>query len=345
MNPFFSICIPNFNYAHYLAETVESVLEQDFKDFEVIIVDNHSIDASWQLIQNFNDPRIRKFQNRSNIGFAPNLQAAVSKANGKFVHLLSADDKMKPGVLKKYHDAISLQTDWSKLFLLSDVSYIDGNSNEYAIEERDPALFQSRKIQFERYEGKGEIISYAGTEILQKVLPNLKNPAPFLSVMASKELLDRVEGFNAIRTIGPDKFLNYKLLFQNPIVLYIRIIGFQYRIHQSANMVAQATNLNQQIDDYLNILDFANQAKEIGVEQKKMINSFLTRVCYKSGLNSIVNNNATQAWRLIGAMLFFPREAFRNYRFYVLFLLLVIYPISRLLLKSAKFIVKYKFIN
>jgi len=342
MNPFFSICIPNFNYAHYLAETVESVLEQDFEDFEIIIVDNQSTDDSWQLIRTFSDSRIRKFQNNTNIGFAPNLQTAISKANGKFVHLLSADDKMKLGVLRKYHDAIKLQKDWSKLFLLSDVSYIDSTSKEYAIEERDYELFQSRKIKLEAYEGKGEIIKFTGIEILQKALPNIKNPAPFLSVMVSKELIDSVEGFNAIRTIGPDKFLNYKLLFRNPVVLYIRIIGFQYRIHQSANMVAQATNLKQQIDDYLNILDFANHAKSIGVKPKTMIHSFLTRVCFNSGLNSILNKNTTQAWRLVGSMLFFPREALRNYRFYVLFLALISYPISRLLLIGTKFIVKFK---
>lgn len=336
MNPFFSICIPNFNYAHYLAETVQSVLDQDFEDFEIIIVDNNSTDASWQLIQTFSDNRIRRFQNRMNIGFAPNLQVAISKARGRFVQLLSADDKMKSGVLRKYYEAISLQSDWSKLFLFSDVSYIDCYSNEYAIEERDQVLFQSRKINFDQYGGKGEIIRFNGTEILQMVLPNLKNPAPFLSVFTSKELLDTVEGFNAVRNIGPDKFLNYKLLFQNPIVLYIRIIGFQYRIHNSENLIAQSSNLKQQIDDYLNIIDFSNKAIEIGVSKSKMINSYLNRVCFKSALNSIINRNVRQGWGQFGSMFFFPKESFLNVRFYTLFIFLVIYPISRIFLSFFK---------
>jgi hypothetical protein len=142
--------------------------------------------------------------------------------------------------------------------------------------------------------------------------------------------MKRVEGFNSIRTIGPDKFLNYKLLFTNPKVLYIRIIGFQYRIHRSANMIAQATNIKQQIDDYLNILDFKVQAEKIGVSATKMITTYLNRICFKTGMVSIINKKPDQAWRMAGAMLFFPNYAFKNYRFYFLVLTLTFYPISYL---------------
>jgi glycosyltransferase involved in cell wall biosynthesis len=328
MNPFFSICIPNYNYAHYLKETVDSVLLQDFNDFEIIIVDNCSTDDSWDLINSFVDTRIRKFKNEFNIGFAPNLQVAISKANGKFIHLLSADDKMKFGILKLYHTAISQQPNQSNLFILSDISYIDKKSIEYELEERDIKLFQSKKCALGSYTGNGEILEFEGLEILKKVLPNLKNPAPFLSVMVSSELLHYVEGFNAVRTIGPDKFLNYKILFTNPKVLYIRTIGFQYRIHQSENMNAQANNVMQQIDDYLNILYFASKANQIGVKDSQMIKVFLNRVCYKNGLIALQKNNRVQALRMLGSMLFFPNAAIRNLNFYLLCLFIIFYPIS-----------------
>ncbi|OYU96742.1 MAG: hypothetical protein CFE21_00190 [Bacteroidetes bacterium B1(2017)] len=336
MSPFFSICIPNFNYAHYLKETVDSVLSQNFGDFEIIIVDNCSTDKSWELISSFDDPRIRKYKNEFNIGFAPNLQASVSRAKGKFIHLLSADDKMKPEVLSKYHQAILAQSNPSNLFILSDVSYIDENGLEYELEERDLELFQSKKCKLDSYSGNGEILQFEGHDILKKVLPNIKNPAPFLSVMVSNELMKSVEGFNAIRTIGPDKFLNYKILFTNPKVLYLRTIGFQYRIHRSANMVAQATNVKQQIDDYLNILDFSVQAEKIGVAPNQMINTYINRVCYKIGIVSLLNKKPGQSWRMLGSMLFFPNYAFKNHRFYLLFLLLILNPISTFFIRIAK---------
>ena len=52
-NPFFSICIPNYNYAHYLGETIESVLNQNFEDFEICIADNASNDNSWEVINSY----------------------------------------------------------------------------------------------------------------------------------------------------------------------------------------------------------------------------------------------------------------------------------------------------
>ena len=53
--PFFSICIPNYNYARYVGETIQSVLDQSFQDFEVIVADNASTDDSVQVVRSFQD--------------------------------------------------------------------------------------------------------------------------------------------------------------------------------------------------------------------------------------------------------------------------------------------------
>ncbi|MGB0177514.1 MAG: glycosyltransferase family 2 protein, partial [Owenweeksia sp.] len=71
-SPLFSICIPNFNYAGYIGRTIESVLNQSFRDFELIIVDNASTDDSMEVIRGYKeqDARIRVFENKFNVGFA-----------------------------------------------------------------------------------------------------------------------------------------------------------------------------------------------------------------------------------------------------------------------------------
>lgn len=337
MNPFFSICIPNYNYAHYLKETVDSVLCQDFDDFEIIIIDNCSTDNSWEIIQSFSDPRIKKYRNNYNIGFAPNLQVAISKASGEFINLLSADDKMKLGTLKKYYEVINQETDKTNLFLLSDIAYIDKNSAEYGAEERNLISFQSCRCSLTEYKGSGEVLSFSGLEILRKVLPKLKNPAPFLSVVVSSSLLNSVEGFNAIRTIGPDKFFNYKLLFKDPRVLYIRVIGFQYRIHSSVNMVAQATNIKQQIDDYLNTIEFSDfQFEKLGIKKKEVIDGFINRLCLESGFSFLFHGNKSQAIRCLGfSLASYPNESLKKIKWYFLLFLIIFSPFGKLILKFA----------
>jgi glycosyltransferase involved in cell wall biosynthesis len=336
--PFFSVCIPNFNYAHYLEETVQSVLNQSFEDYEIIIVDNASTDSSWELMQSFSDARIKVFRNRSNIGFAPNLQTATEKANGKFIHLLSADDNMKPNVLSLYHDWIqSIESEKrGSLFLFSDVEYIDEKSEVFGFETRNRKRFESIQFGLDSYQANEQVETYSGLEILKRSMPLLKNPAPFLSVVVSSELWQSISGFNAVRTIGPDKFFNYKALFQNPLVAYFPQPLFQYRIHRSANAVAQVTNVKQQIDDYLNVLDFSKQMEACGINREVAIQTFLNRVCFKTGLQALLNKNRRQAWRMLGCMLFFPENAFKSNRFYILFFSILSYPVSAWIGRLAK---------
>src|SRR5690349_13181272 len=100
--PFFSVCIPNFNYAKYIGETVQSVLDQSFDDFEIVVADNASTDASVEVIERFQSPKITLIKNRYNIGFAPNLDRATESARGEHLILLSSDDLMKKDALASY---------------------------------------------------------------------------------------------------------------------------------------------------------------------------------------------------------------------------------------------------
>ena len=105
--PLFSICIPNYNYAHYIKQTIDSVLNQNYSDFEIIIADNASTDNSVNVINSYNDDRIRLYVNKYNVGFGPNLDKATLNARGHYIILLSSDDLMKPGALLKYSEIIN----------------------------------------------------------------------------------------------------------------------------------------------------------------------------------------------------------------------------------------------
>ncbi len=334
--PFFSVCIPNYNYAHYIEETVDSVLSQDFSDFEIIIVDNASTDNSWEVLQKLKqrDSRISIFRNKFNIGFAPNLQAASEEASGHYINLLSADDKMAPGALSEYARLLDKYKEEEYLFIFSDTYHIDSEGNPFRVEYRNHHELFARYLEMEHYNTNPEALILNGLDVLKTSLPQLKNPAPFLSVVYSKSLWDAVGGYNAPRVIGPDKFFNYKALSLDPRVIYVRKPLFEYRVHTTANSMAQASNSKQQIDDYLNILDFRGIASKLDLAEETLISAYLNRVCYKSGIQALLEGNKSQSVRCRASMLQFPNEARKNIRYYLLYVLNIFYPLSRMILPT-----------
>ena len=94
MNPKVSVCVDSFNYARYLPEAIESVLEQSFTDYELIIADDCSTDNSVEIARRYaqKDSRIRLDLASSNRGMVKNRNACLRLARGEYVKWLHADD-------------------------------------------------------------------------------------------------------------------------------------------------------------------------------------------------------------------------------------------------------------
>lgn len=344
-NPTFSICIPNYNYAHYIGETIQSVLDQSYPHFEIIIADNASTDNSIEVIQSFKDERIRLIQNNYNVGFAPNLQKATEQAQMDFVNLLSSDDKMRPNALEEYAAIIRAnEAQRNQLVLFSDANLIDGESkyNGYTtrnLSQMDAAHRESREADpSKELEEFGKTLTFSGTELMKLVLPNLKTFAPFLTVVYARALWNQVEGYHAIRTIGPDKFFNFKLLSLNPTVFYLRKPLFEYRVHGSINAFAQRRNLKQQIDDYFYTLEYSEDfLKPYHLDQKTLKQAYLDRICFRAGMTDLAAGNYIHAWQMLFfGLAAYPKLALGRARFYMLLSLLFLGPLSKPLIGLAK---------
>ena len=96
---FVTVLMTVFNGGEYLTPAIQSVLAQDFRDFELLIVDDCSTDDSIRTIENFFDQRIRLVRNPQNIGQTAALNVGLREAHGEYVARIDADDIALPGWL------------------------------------------------------------------------------------------------------------------------------------------------------------------------------------------------------------------------------------------------------
>ena len=102
MKPKVSILIPTYNYAHFIGEAIESALNQTYRDFELIIIDDQSKDNTDEVVENYlSDPRVKYIKNNKNLGLAANFNEALKYANGEYIKYLLADDVFHPALLEK----------------------------------------------------------------------------------------------------------------------------------------------------------------------------------------------------------------------------------------------------
>ncbi len=87
-----SIIMPSYNTRNYIGQSIESVLNQSYTNWELIIIDDCSTDNSESVIKKFKDHRIHFYKNTSNVGAAISRNIALKKAKGKWIAFLDSDD-------------------------------------------------------------------------------------------------------------------------------------------------------------------------------------------------------------------------------------------------------------
>lgn len=117
-----TILMPAYNAATYIGEAIQSVLSQTFTDFELLIVNNGSVDDTVKKIQAFNDPRIKLIE-EPQTGIAYALNKGLQQARGEYIARFDADDICAPARLAAQVNF--LQTNPDHVLCGSDAEYID----------------------------------------------------------------------------------------------------------------------------------------------------------------------------------------------------------------------------
>jgi glycosyltransferase involved in cell wall biosynthesis len=106
MNPKVSVIIPTKNRAHYVSFAIKSVLDQTFKDFELIVCDAASTDNTEEVVGKFDDERIRYIREDIDRGVSASRNIGIRNSKGTFVAFLDDDDLWMPSKLEKQLDLI-----------------------------------------------------------------------------------------------------------------------------------------------------------------------------------------------------------------------------------------------
>lgn len=127
MKPKISIVMPMYNSEKYLWESIKSILNQTFKDFELIIIDDCSKDKSINIVNSYKDKRIKLIKNEINLGTVRTRNIGLRKAQGKYIAIMDSDDISLLNRLEKQYNYLEKN---KHIFLVgSSAIYIDESGN------------------------------------------------------------------------------------------------------------------------------------------------------------------------------------------------------------------------
>lgn len=120
-----SVIIPTYNRAHLVTQAIDSVLDQTFKDFKLIIVDNYSSDNTESVVKSYDNKRIRYFKNQNKGLIGINRNYGIKKSQGEYISFLDDDALWLPEKLEKQ---VKLLNSNQELGLVYSDNYIIGSN-------------------------------------------------------------------------------------------------------------------------------------------------------------------------------------------------------------------------
>ena len=219
MTPKISVLIPLYNRKQYAAACINSVLNQTFQDFEIIIRDDFSTDGVFEFVrENFSDGRIKLFRNKKNIGELQTLNLLAKDAQGKYLTILHNDDLYLPNALQILYDTaekFGADAVHSANFLTSDSNgVIEKNAPLHKISfDRVPV----QKIEVLQLEPLQKFNEWFEGRIFQDLQYNIFNRKFILD----EKILDKVGTWNLME-ISLHWIMEAKIIVKTPEIFYIR---------------------------------------------------------------------------------------------------------------------------
>jgi len=255
--PLVSVAIITYNQKEYLKECIESILEQDYPNIEIVVADDASSDGTQEMLQEYNKKYPEKFVlklSKQNQGITKNSNLAHFACSGKYIAWMGGDDLMLPGKIRKQ------------------VEYMENNSN-CAICYHNLDVFESNtnKTLFyfnenSKYEGDVRVVLKYGTfnGACSTMVRNSKTPKI---------------GFNELIPVASDWLYWCEALLNGGTINYIDEVLGRYRRHAN-NITGKVINkITQNEIDHLNscnilLSQYPQYSKEILYRYSENIRAF-----------------------------------------------------------------------
>lgn len=235
IGPKLSVCIPVYNGAEFIKETIDSVLSQSFKDFEIIVVDNQSTDNTVAVVKSYSDPRIKLFINETNIGMIPNWNKAMEYSSGKYIKILPADDFIYPGCLEKQVSIMEADTH-------ERIALVGGRRN--IIDETGKILFTRGFTKTE-----SEVSGFAA------INKNVRSGGNIIgeggALIFRKSILQKTGNFNSDIFYALDLDLWYKILLHGNYHALSDIVS-SFRVSKSSASVNVVKKQSEDLSKFIN---------------------------------------------------------------------------------------------
>ena len=237
--PLVSIVIPTYNYASYLSRALQSILDQTYKNWEAIVIDNHSTDDTSKVIDRYKDPRI-KYLEISNYGvIAKSRNAGILAAKGEWIAFLDSDDW------------------WASDKLRTCAEYFN---NEVDLIYHDLEIIRSKHQFFKRKLVKTRKLKKS---ILIDLLVN-GNAISNSSVIVKKKMLEKIDLIDECKDLVAAEDYNTWLKIANLTDQFLYLpkrLGYYFIHEQNVSKKDISLSMRQATYKFLSILDNKQKIK------------------------------------------------------------------------------------
>lgn len=149
--PLISVLIPAYNHENYIQESIQSIIEQTYKNIELIIIDDGSNDSTWQKILEMKSVCENRFTNvifdtQQNQGTCKTLNKLINYSNGKYIYMIASDDKSKSRAIEVEYNFLSEHPDYG--LCVGDNELIDSESRICYWNKKRDIVYNKSKAEF-----------------------------------------------------------------------------------------------------------------------------------------------------------------------------------------------------
>jgi len=259
MEPLVSVLMTSYNREEFIGEAIQSVLSSTYKNFELIIVDDGSIDNTVPIARSFEakDQRVKLYINEKNLTQFPNRNKAASYATGKYIKYFDSDDIMFPHCLAVMVSAMEKFPD-------AGVGAITKNSHLRNVQL--PQKYSSRESLINHYFTDSELLFIGPSGTIFR-----------------KDVFFEYKGFNEKIGILTDTLLMLSIASKYPVVGFETGL-FHWRLHDQQVTIGQQDWFEMQKQRYeinriiLNSRDIPLTKKEVNIIKRNVKNIFIRNI-------------------------------------------------------------------